>query len=346
LGSFARLLDLAPAPIVRLFARPYVAGDSLEKALHVARRLLKEAGIVTTLDLLAEEVRDEARIRENRSTYLSMVRAVAQDPAFRGPRDRPSVSVKLSSFTTAPCDRGGDAHGVHEAIEEIAAAAKQLGVPLTIDMEDHSWTDLTLSIATGLFRRGFDVGTVLQTRLHRTAQDVEAIPEGMRIRMVIGIYLEAPDIALTEKPAMKTRLLEQSARLLDRGVYVELATHDETVVRRFFEGVVRPRALGGERYELQMLYGVPRAAILRSVLAGELSPPDRAPPPVRLYVPFATAWDQATAYCKRRLRNNPHMIGYVLLNALQALRGKSPGIAQYVDAVPSRPMSTAGSRGG
>jgi proline dehydrogenase len=346
MGSFARLLDLTPAPLVRLFARPYVAGDSLEKGLHVARRLLNDAGLVTTLDLLAEEVRDDARIRANRATYLEMVHSVAADPAFRVPRDRPTVSVKLSSFTTAPCDRGGDAHGVQEAIEEVAAEARRVGVPLTIDMEDHHWTDLTLKTAIELFRRGFDVGTVLQTRLHRTAQDLERIPEGMRIRMVIGIYLEPAEIALTEKPKMKQRLLEQSARLLDRGVYVELATHDEAVVRQFFDTVVRPRALGGERYELQMLYGVPRASLLRSVVAGELSPAERAPPPVRLYVPFATAWDQATAYCKRRLRNNPHMIGYVLLNLLQALRGKSPGIAQYADAVSARRLSQAPSRGG
>jgi proline dehydrogenase len=163
--------------------------------------------------------------------------------------------------------------------------------------------------------------------------------------MVIGIYLEPATIALTDKSAMKERLLVQSARLVDRGVYVEFATHDETIVRRFFEEVIRPRALGGERYELQMLFGVPRAQLLRSVLHGELSPADRAPPLVRLYVPFATAWDQATAYCKRRLRNNPHMAAYVLLNLLQLLRGKSPGIAQYADAVASARPAHRGTNG-
>ncbi len=343
---FGRFLDLAPGPLVRLFARPYVAGDTIEKGLAVARRLLHDAGLVTTLDLLAEEVSDEERARANLATYVELVRAVADDAAFRGSRERPSVSVKLSSFTTWPFERGGDARGSREAMEAVAVEAKRLGVALTIDMEDHGWTDFTLDVATSLFRRGFDVGTVLQTRLHRTEKDLESIPEGMRIRMVLGIYLEPETIALVDKRAMKERLVAQSARLLDRGIYVEFATHDEAIVRRFFAEVVRPRGLGGERYELQMLYGVPRAALLQEVLAGRLTPPDRVPPAARLYVPFATAWDQATAYCKRRLRNNPNMLGYVLLNLAQRIRGRSPGIAQYTQHDEPHRLDDANPRGG
>ncbi len=328
-----RIVDAMPSALIRLFARPYVAGDSLAAGIAVAQRLLRNAGLVTTLDLLAEEVSSEERVRANRATYLEMVRAVAGEQAFRAPRDRPSLSVKLSSFTTAPLDKGGDGRGCQEAIEEIAAEAKRLGVPLTIDMEDRHWTDFTLTTAIGLARRGFDVGTVLQTRLHRTESDLAAIPEGMRVRMVIGIYLEPPDVALTEKPAMKERLLAQSARLLDRGVYVELASHDEVITRRFLRDVIGPRRLGGERYEVQMLYGVPRAQLLSEILAGKLTPVDRSPPLCRLYVPFATAWDQATAYCRRRLRNNPNMATYVALNLLQSLRGRNAGISQYETAV-------------
>jgi len=328
----ARIVDAMPAALIRLFARPYVAGEGLASGLAVARRLLEGAGIVTTLDLLAEEVHSDALARTNVATYLEMVRGVAADPEFRSPRDRPTLSLKPSSFTCAPLDKGGDARGSREAIEEIAAEARRLGVALSIDMEDRTWTDWTLAVATDLFRRGFDVGTVLQTRLHRTEGDLARIPEGMRVRMVIGIYLEPESVALTEKPAMKERLIVQSARLLDRGAYVEFASHDDAVVRRFLREVVAPRNLGGERYEVQMLYGVPRAELLVAIAQGQLTPSDRTPPPVRLYVPFATVWAQATAYCRRRLRNNPQMAPYVALNLLHALRGRSPGIAQYEEA--------------
>lgn len=329
----SRLLAAAPDSLIRLFARPYVAGEGVASGLGVARELLRDAGIVTTLDLLAEGVESGERARENTRVYLETLRAVAADGAFSSPRDRPTVSVKLSSFTDRPLERGGDARGSREAMEEIAREAKRLGVALTIDMEDHHWTDFTLEVALDLHRRGFDVGTVLQTRLHRTEGDLERIPAGMRVRMVIGIYLEPPSIALTDKAAMKDRLVEQSARLLDRSAYVEFATHDETVLKRFFETVVQPRGLGGERFEVQMLYGVPRADALAAIAAGLWSPVDRAPPAARLYVPFATSWDQATAYCRRRLRGNPRMASYVIANLLQSIRGRAPGIRQYAAAV-------------
>ena len=340
----ARLLEFTPDVLIRLFARPYVAGDSLERGLAVAHELHEDAGLFSTLDLLAEEVRDEERVRANRETYLEMIRSVASDRRFTGARERPTLSLKLSSFTTAPLDAGGDGRGSREIVRELAAEAKRLGVALTIDMEDHAWTDFTLESAIALHREGFDVGTVLQTRLHRTESDLARIPAGMRVRLVIGIYLEPPALALTDKESMKERLLQQAAALLDRGVYVEFATHDERCMRRFFTEVVAPRALGGERYEVQMLYGVPRARLLAEIAAGLLSPRERAAPPVRLYVPFATAWDQATAYCRRRLRNNPNMMNYVLINLLQSLRGRNPGIGQYREAAVALRRGATASR--
>ena len=120
-------------------------------------------------------------------------------------------------------ERGGDAAGSEEAIVEIAQLAKEAGVALTIDMESHEWTDFTLDLAIRLFRDGYDVGTVLQTRLERTADDLRRIPTAMRIRMVIGIYQEPKSIAITDKRQMKQRLVTQSQKLLEQGVFVEFA---------------------------------------------------------------------------------------------------------------------------
>ena len=53
-----------------MFARPYVAGDSLEKALEGASRLHRDKGFLTTLDLLAEGVEDGVTARRNIDTYL------------------------------------------------------------------------------------------------------------------------------------------------------------------------------------------------------------------------------------------------------------------------------------
>lgn len=340
------IIECIPDFLVRLFARPYVAGDRLQDGLDVAHRLWEGARILTTLDLLAEEVTSEKRVAENLDTYLQMIESVATDPRFPEPTARPTVSVKLSSFTTAALDQGGDGKGCREHMRSIAEQARRFQVPITIDMEDHHWTERTLEIAIELFEAGFDVGTVLQSRLLRSDQDIERIPPGMRIRMVIGIYPEPAEVAVTDLRVMKDRLIAHSARLLERAVYVEFATHDEVYLRRFFETVVDAGGLDGSHYEIQMLYGVPRANILREIAEGKTELVSGESPKVRLYVPFATAWDQATAYCRRRLAGNPAMALYVLRNLLGALRGERPGIDQYLPSQGGRaaPRETATGR--
>ncbi|MGQ0612957.1 MAG: proline dehydrogenase family protein [Planctomycetaceae bacterium] len=294
---------IVPAPLVRWFARPYLAGESAARAIEAAASLLARDGTRSTLDLLGEEVRAPARVQANAEIYRQLVDAIAADPRFADPVARPSLSLKPSAFTVGPPEEA------RLPIEGIAARAAAAGVRLTIDMEDRRWTDVTLALALDLHRRGWDVGAVLQTRLHRTERDLESIPAGMRVRLVIGIYKEPADCALLDKGAMKERMLDYAGRLLERGAFVEFATHDEAVLRRFLRDVA-PRA--PDRSEIQLLLGVPRSRFARDLRAGALGPRI----PLRLYVPFAVGRGDATAYLRRRMRESPSMIWLVLRNLL------------------------------
>lgn len=300
------LAQLVPAPLVRLFAGPYVAGDSMALALETAAQLASE-GTWSTLDLLGEDVTTLAQVQRNVDAYLELIAALAADPRFAQPAGRPSISLKPSAFTP------GDPPEAFVRIREIAAAAHAAKLALTIDMEDHRWTEATLQAATALYAEGLDVGTVLQTRLHRTERDLEKIPAGMRVRLVIGIYPEPPTIATTDKEEMKARLLTQAKRLLERGCYVELATHDERYAERFVREVA-PSAPG--RSEVQLLLGVPRGGLKKRLLEGEYG----LSVPVRLYVPFAMGWDDATAYLRRRMAESPSMVWLVLRNLISRTR--------------------------
>jgi len=303
---FVRLI---PPFMVRFFARPYVAGDSIAKGLDAAAQLWSERGLRTTLDLLAEDIETEAQAAANLDVYFEMVERVAADPRQGEGLDRVTLSLKPSSYTTSPLDKGGDARGSRDAIFAIAERARAKGVRLSIDMEGRHWTDFTLDLLRELHAAGHDhVGCVLQTCLHRTEADLETLPEGCRVRLVIGIYREPEEVAVQDKRVMKERLLDYAERLLSRGHYVEFATHDTAIVQRFVEEVVPRVGAGLDRFEVQMLYGVPRTKILEDLRTKGVQS--------RLYVPFAMSWDMAIQYLRRRLDEYPAMMFLVIKNFL------------------------------
>jgi proline dehydrogenase len=73
--------------------------------------------------------------------------------------------------------------------------------------------------------------------------------------------------------------------------------------------------MGRDRYEVQMLMGVPRQTIQDELVRNGVT--------VRLYVPFAEQWKYAISYCKRRLAANPMMAAYVMKNMLRTATGRT-----------------------
>ena len=304
------LIRFIPPFLVRFFAKPYVAGGSLDRAMEVVRKLARGKSLCSTLDLLAEDIDTQEKARENLQTYLRMVDAVAADMAeggaLHGTRP-PTLSLKPSSYTTEPFHEGGQGAGSLEAMREIVERARDRQVPVTIDMEGRHWTDFTLAAIRQFHEQGHDhVGCVLQTRLHRTEKDLDTLPPGCRVRLVIGIYREPESIALVRKQDMKQRLLDYAEILLQRGHYVEFATHDDAYVRRFVDAVVPRVGVGNDRFEVQMLYGVPRDKLLAGLIERGIV--------CRLYVPFANGWDMAIEYLRRRLDEYPAMMWLVTKN--------------------------------
>ncbi len=300
---------IIPGPLVRLFARRYVAGGSPQEGIDVARRLLTDRMILSSMDLLGEAVDEIEQVTANVRIYRELIDALSSEKRFTesgyppGGSAVPSVSLKPSCFTI------GEQEDAVEHIGDLCRYAHEKGVAITIDMEDHPWTDFTLGLSVALFEEGLDVGAVLQTRLHRTVADLERIPKGMRVRLVIGIYPESEEIALVDKRGMKDRMIVYGTRLLERGARLEFGTHDEACLERFLRDVA---PIDPDRCEIQMLLGVPRDRFIRRLREGAFG----LLLPVRLYVPFAVGWADATAYLRRRMKETPNMMWLVLRNLL------------------------------
>ncbi len=64
---------LTPPFLVKSFAGPYVAGDSIESALETARVLHSSRGVLGTMDILGEEVRTPGEVAKQVDLYLRLV---------------------------------------------------------------------------------------------------------------------------------------------------------------------------------------------------------------------------------------------------------------------------------
>lgn len=296
------IINLAPTPLVKLFASPYVAGDSIEAPIDTARKLWEQRRVCSTIDLLGEELESDEEILYTVDVYDRLINAL-------GRQDYVTLSLKSSQLGS----HRGTEH-CKEVIEGIVTRAEQQNINVTLDMEDHTFTDMTLDIFRAIKKDHPTFGTVLQSRLFRTDDDIKSL-KGLnaRIRICIGIYNEPKEMALQSKPEMKKKLLHQVEILFKEGHYPEIATHDETVIREALD-IAERLNMKKDQYEIQMLMGVPKQVLQDELVQNGIL--------VRLYVPFAEKWKYATAYCKRRLAANPAMAAYILKNILYKTTGK------------------------
>ncbi|MBI5490834.1 MAG: proline dehydrogenase family protein [Deltaproteobacteria bacterium] len=289
-----RVARKIPARMVLAFARRYIAGPSLGDALRVADDLWTARRIRSTLDVLGEQVTSPEQAGAALEAYLRAADGLAARPHV-------SLSFKPGHFgqlvEPALCERQARA---------LAARCALHGTRLTIDMEDTDLTDATLDLYHRLRPELPALGLVLQSRLFRTAEDVEDLAGlDARVRLCIGAYDVAGDAGYGTRREAKENLLRLLPRLLDVAAVVELATHDRALVERVRE-VLAQRQVPRERIEFQMLLGVPRRRLQDELVADGWT--------VRLYVPYAESWDDATAYLRRRLVETPSIAGLALRN--------------------------------
>jgi proline dehydrogenase len=279
-------LPMAPRALVWRVAKRYVAGPKLEDAIATVQRLNGE-GAMATVDVLGEAVEDKAAALQSVEKYLEVLDAI-RDLGLDA-----NISVKPTMFGLSQ-----DEAFAGDNIERLAVAAKERNTFVRIDMEDRTTTTATLALAHRLFATYGNVGTVLQAYMRRTLDDIEALPTGCSVRLCKGIYIEPREAAWKGYDTVRAAFVAALELLIQRDIYVGIATHDEYLVMRSID-MLRRRRVPRDRYEFQMLLGVDDQ--LRKILLGEGHR-------LRVYVPFGPDW---YLYSMRRLRENPEIAMHV-----------------------------------
>lgn len=281
--------------LARRFAARFVAGETVDSGV-AASKDLNAAGLGASLDLLGESVTSAAEARAARDAYLETLDRIKTAGAAV------NVSVKLTQMGLDV-----DEALCLENMRAIVGRAAAQGSFVRIDMEQSDYTERTLL----LFKRsllpefGNAVGVVLQSYLRRTEQDVDQmISLGARVRLCKGAYQEPASVAFPDKRDVDLSYVRCMERLLLRGVYPAIATHDARIIDHA-RAFARDKGIQAARFEFQMLYGVRRDLQFGLRRDGHN---------VRVYVPFGTQW---YPYLMRRLAERPANVAFLLGNVLR-----------------------------
>ena len=283
----------------RRMAQRFVAGETLDDAVKAARQL-NRTKISASLDMLGENVADEAGARRAAENYLRMFDRIAVEKL------EANVSLKLTQL-------GLDlSEGLcQELVESIAGRAMSYGNFLRIDMEGSAHTQHTLDITKRVRVKFAGVGTVIQAYLFRSEQDIQdLIRIGCRVRLCKGAYKEPPEIAFPRKQDVDANFLKLMKLLLSSGIYHGIATHDPAMIQAT-KDFAREKNIALDQFEFQMLYGIRTDLQRRLVREGYR---------LRVYIPFGTEW---FPYFMRRLAERPANLLFFIRNFFSASGGEA-----------------------
>ena len=287
--KFFRKLITETAP-GRALSQRFVAGETLEQAIHTAYAL-NEKGAMVSLDHLGEHVTDRAQAEAARDDYLACLDAIGEH-GIDG-----NISVKLSQL-----GMGFDDELAGESLDALAERAAAAGTTVSVDMEESAVTSVTIDLYGTAQRKRGNLGLAVQAYLHRTVQDLDTImPLGGHVRLCKGAYAEPEDVAFQSRGEVNAAFDRLTHLLMgDDRVKPAIASHDA-------DRLEVARGLAGARtgpFEYQMLYGV------RTTLQDEMLSRGE---PLRIYVPYGVAW---YPYLTRRMAERPANIAFFLRAAL------------------------------
>ncbi len=290
----AFVLPYMPKRFVWLFSKRYIAGTAIEDAITASQELNKD-GIMVTIDLLGEFIKNLQQADENKKKYLEIIETM-EEHKIDG-----NYSLKPTMFGLLL-----DKEACYQNIHEIVKKAAEHDNFVRVDMEDSQCTDLEIELFRKL-KEEFpeNVGLVFQAYMKRTLDDIKGLAEfhseenPINFRICKGIYVEPAEIAYKKYEVINRHFLEDVEYMFQNKMYPAIATHDKPLVEGSYK-LIEKYGVSKQNYEFQMLYGVTPELRKSIVEKGHR---------MRVYVPFGKDW---FAYSTRRLKENPKMAAHII----------------------------------
>lgn len=284
-------------PVTRDVVHRFVPGETVDDALNCVAQL-RDSRRMVSIDYLGEDTTEVEDAEKTVQAYLGLLDALGARNEPAGSVRPLEVSLKLSALGQA-LPRDGEKIARDNA-HTICERAQQVGAWVTVDAEDHTTTDSTLSIVRDLRQEFPWLGTVLQAYLKRTAGDCEEFAaSGARIRLCKGAYDEPASVAFRDSDDVNDSYMRCLRVLMAGSGYPMVASHDPVIIEAV-PALVDENNRGSDAFEYQMLFGIRDAEQRRLADDGNH---------VRVYVPFGTQW---YGYFVRRLAERPANLTFFL----------------------------------
>jgi proline dehydrogenase len=275
----AHVLDSPPFyRMLSAAAKRYVAGETRDEAVAVARRL-SGRGYRISLEYIGENTREREECIRAKEEFVALI----------GEAGRQGLMADIC-FDLSHIGLTADAEMAFAHADEMAFLASQSGQYLMVSMEESDKTESIWKLYERLAARHGNVGITVQAHLHRSLADLPRLLKlPGKIRLVKGAFKEPQSIALPRSRELNERYVRMIEACVGAGHPCSIATHDEAIIQ-----IARERGYFAlPHVEAEMLYGI------RPELAKTTK---RWGAATRLYVTYGREW---YLYLCHRLAEHP-----------------------------------------
>ena len=288
---FFKILKFFPENFIKFFSRRYIAGFTIEETLSICREL-NTKGFVLTLDILGEHTATKEESSKITDFYKKLLIKIYDNNIDA------NISVKPSHIGQDVSDSL-----FNKNLALLANQALKLSNFIRIDMEDSRYTNLSIEAYKNLSKNQNNIGIVIQSYLKKSLHDLKKLKnKNLNIRLCKGIYSESSEIAFEKKSDINKNFLDILEYAFSKKIYIGIATHDEHLLEKSYE-LIKKYKMKSNEFEFQALYGVPLQKWFARNQKNNFK--------TRLYLPFGEDWYD---YSMRRIKENPSIAKYVLLN--------------------------------
>jgi RHH-type proline utilization regulon transcriptional repressor/proline dehydrogenase/delta 1-pyrroline-5-carboxylate dehydrogenase len=328
-GFLADLLASTARGNAQSFAKKFIAGSNLEEAVEAVEKQRKRQ-LTFTVDLLGEATITEKEAQKSQQDYFELIEGLSREvnawPAIdlidrdhAGELPRVNVSIKLSSLFSQfdPMAPEHTSAIVRERLRPILRMAMKHRAFVNIDMEQHAFKDLTISIFEEIldedeFRAWPDAGIAIQAYLTSCERDLAGLLAWVKnrgtpvwVRLIKGAYWDYETVISAQEDwplPVYAHKWETDANY-ERMTHFLLENHDwlrpafgSHNIRSLAHAIASAELIGlqARAYEIQMLYGMADPVKDALVQLGRR---------VRVYTPYGQLLP-GMAYLVRRLLEN------------------------------------------